>query len=285
MNEPMTAAMMVARARNLPQIPATALKLVGLLDEPDSDNEELATLVQGDPALTAKLLRACNSSALGLSEPVSSVDQALLILGYGAVANMVMSLALGQAIRSGNGFSIPVDDLWHHALTTASAAKTMVDQGLYDEQDAAVAFTAGLLHDVGKLVMAQVLAAEVHAAIRQHRVAEGLGSVAAEREVLGTDHTEVGACLLHVWRLPEWIVEATGNHHQPVLGVVPHLSAVVHVANRVAHLVETPNSGDYTIIETEPVALAFGLHARRQQALLTATTQAANQTRGILVAA
>ncbi|HTI98389.1 MAG TPA: HDOD domain-containing protein [Dongiaceae bacterium] len=285
MSEPMTAAMMVARARNLPQIPATALKLIGLLDEPDCNNDELAGLVQGDPALTAKLLRACNSSALALSEPVSSVDQALLILGYGAVANMVMSLAMSQAMRSHSGYSIPVEDLWQHALTTAAAAKTMVDQGLYEEHDAAVAYTAGLLHDVGKLVMAQVLGAEVHAAIRQHRVAEGLGSVAAEREVLGTDHTEVGACLLHVWRLPEWIVEATGNHHRPVLGVVPHLSAVVHVANRVAHLVDTPNSGDYAINETDAVALAFGLHTRRQQALLTATAQAATQARGILVAA
>jgi HD-like signal output (HDOD) protein len=81
-----------------------------------------------------------------------------------------------------------------------------------------------------------------------------LGSIESEREVLGTDHAKVGACLLHIWRLPDWIVEAVAHHHKPVLEPSPQLSAVTHLANRIAHLAAAdPDSETYAFKSNERI--------------------------------
>ncbi len=99
-----------------------------------------------------------------------------------------------------------------------------------------VAFTVGLLHDIGKLVLSQTLTMDLQAEIR-HRIEYGQHSRAeAEKAVLGTDHGEVGALLLQTWHLPDDVVEAVANHHQPVLQPRPRLSVVTHLANCLAHL-------------------------------------------------
>src|SRR5678815_1788131 len=228
----MTARELVAKGKNLPQISPAALKLVELL-EVDDDSGEAIRLIKSDSVLLAKLLRVCNSSALGLSEPVSSVEHALLLLGYRQVLGLVLSLGFGGSLKVAlPGYALTANALLRHALSTATAAEQLATRGLLPNMDASVAYTAGLLHDIGKLVMAQALTREAQTAIRTHMAAEGLSSIAAEREVLGTNHAEVGACLLEIWWLPDWIVKATTNHHQPTFEP-SHLSAIVYVANRV----------------------------------------------------
>jgi len=112
----------------------------------------------------------------------------------------------------------------------------VVNSGLDLNAEAPVAFTAGLLHDIGKLVMGQILDADKQAAILGCIAQNGVPRVEAERLVLGTDHAEVGAWLLKNWNLPEDIVEAVANHHRPVLEPRPRLSVVAHLANCAAHL-------------------------------------------------
>ncbi len=98
------------------------------------------------------------------------------------------------------------------------------------------AFTAGLLHDIGKTVINRVLTPKTRADIRAKIAAESLSRVQAEKAVLGANHSEVGACLLRKWLLPEPIVEAVANHHTPVTEPVVRLSAVVYLANSAAHI-------------------------------------------------
>jgi putative nucleotidyltransferase with HDIG domain len=279
----MTAHEIVAKARNLPRVSEAALKLVDLLDESDSTGEAIE-LIRSDPILTAKLLRVCNSSALALAEPVSSVDQAVLLLGYNQVLSYVLSLAFGGTMTHAlPGYDIAANGLWRHALITATAAEIAVERGLGNGTEAAVAFTAGLLHDIGKLVMAEALTGEARSAIRMHMSAEGLGSVAAEREVLGTDHAEVGSCLLHVWRLPDWIVEAVANHHQPVLEPTPRLSAIAHIANRIAHIAEAEAEPDaYAFTNDERVVRTFELNASQQEELLHAVSKSSDRAMELL---
>ena len=280
----MTAHEIVAKARNLPRIPTVALKLVELLDEFKDNHHEAVGLIKSDGLLTAKLLRVCNSSALGLEERVASVDHAVLLLGYNQVLSFVMSLSFGGAMTGALPcYAIEVYGLWRHAFMTATAAETAVTRGLSDDKDASVAFTAGLLHDFGKLVMTEALTDEARSAIRHHMSGEGLGSIEAEREVLGTDHAEVGSCLLLTWRLPDWIVEAVANHHRPIFEPTPQLSAIVHVANRIAHLAdERPGSETYAFRGDERVVQIFELDAKEQSELVGAARKSADRAMELL---
>jgi putative nucleotidyltransferase with HDIG domain len=233
----MTANELVAKVKNLPPVPNAALRLIGLLDTTDTSNDDVVQVIRCDNVLTAKLLRACNSPYFGFSDPVASVDQAVLVLGHQQILHIVLTLAFGSAMATPlPGSATDSNDLWHHSLTTAMAAEVVVNSGLDLNVEAPVAFTAGLLHDIGKLVMGQVLDAGQQSAILGHISLNGVPRVEAERAILGTDHAEVGAWLLKSWNLPEDIVEAVANHHRPVLEPHPRLSVVAHLANCAAHL-------------------------------------------------
>lgn len=266
----MTAHEMVAKVRSLPPVSHAALKLVGLLDRPEAGNEEIVEVLKHDSVLTAKLLKTCNSPAMGLEEPVTSVDQAVLMLGHNQILQMVTALAFGGAMAvQVPGYAIEADELWRHSLITASAAQIIVADSS-EICDASVAFTVGLLHDIGKLVMGQFLSEESQAAIRS-RVAAGLSTAEAEREVFGTDHAEVGSCLLYLWRLPEEIVEAVANHHHPVLEPKLRLSALTYTANCLAHLVgAAPGWEAYAIRSDERVLKLMNIDVGRVEHLIIA---------------
>jgi putative nucleotidyltransferase with HDIG domain len=259
----MTAHEMVARVRNLPPISHAALKLVSLLDHPDAGNEEVVSVLKNDSALTAKLLRGCNSPAVGLAEKVTSVDQAVLILGHNQILQMVTALAFGGAMSVQlPGYAIEAEELWRHSLIAAAGAEIIVKDN-EELGEPSVAFTVGMLHDIGKLVMSQFLTEEAQAAVRA-RVAAGQATADAEREVLGTDHAEVGACLLYLWRLPEEIVEAVANHHQPTIEPKPRLSSVAHVANCLAHLAgASPGWEAYALRGDERVVKLLSIDAEK----------------------
>ncbi len=266
----MTAHEIVAKARKLPDVSPAALRLTQLLNDPTNDFEEAAAVIKADGLLTAKLLRVCNSSAFGLAERVASVDQALMLLGFNEVRRLVLSLGFGNAMTVPlPDYAMEPNQLWQHSFMAATAGESIASRGLCQDVDVSVAFTAGLLHDIGKLIMAQVITPEARTVIHRHMSGEGLGSVEAEREVLGTDHAEVGSCLLHIWRLPENIVEAAANHHRPVIKPTPKLSAVAHLANRIAHLAQSePGVEASQFHPEEQIVEAFGLNEIEQAALI-----------------
>ena len=233
----MTANEVVAKVKNLPPVSFAALKLVNLLEQSAVSNDEVVQVLKCDNVLTAKLLRACNSPYFGLEEPVASVDQAVLILGHQQILHIVLTLAFGGAmVVPVPGYAVEANELWRHSLITATAAEIIVRDGVDMNIEAPVAFTVGLLHDMGKLVLGQMLTPDLQTDIRFRIDSKQISRCEAEREVLGTDHADVGACLLQSWHLPEEIVEATANHHKPILEPRPKLSVVTHIANSLAHL-------------------------------------------------
>jgi putative nucleotidyltransferase with HDIG domain len=228
-----TAQELVAKVKNLPPVPHAALKLVSLLDQPAVSNTEIVQALRCDNVLTAKLLRACNSPYFGLAEPVASVDQAVFILGH----QQILPIAFGSAmVVPLPTYAVEASELWRHSLITATAGELIADEFTDLNVEPPVAFTIGLLHDIGKLVLSQLLTADLQADVRQRIKQDNLSRAEAEKAVLGTDHGEVGAVLLHSWHLPDDLVEAVANHHQPVLQPRPRLSVVTHLANCVAHL-------------------------------------------------
>jgi putative nucleotidyltransferase with HDIG domain len=269
----------IAKVKNLPAVSQAALKLVTLLDQPAVSNEDVVTVLKYDNVMTAKLLRACNSPYFGFEEKISSVEQAVLILGHQQILHMVLSLAFGGAMSTTlPGYAIEAKELWSHSLTTAVAAEQLVKSGVPMEVEPPVAFTAGLLHDIGKLALNQVLDADAQTAIRSSIVQKHLPRNIAEREVLGTDHCEVGAHLLKTWRLPDEIVEAVARHHRPVTAPEPKLSAVIHVSNCLAHLVGSSLGWEsYAVIADFNANRALGITPEKLESLMISVHDSAGK--------
>ena len=253
----MTAPEIINKVKNLPPVSQAALKLVNLLEQAAISNDEIVHVIKCDNVLTAKLLRACNSPYFGLDEPVASVDQSVLMLGHQQILHIVLTLAFGGAmVVPMPGYAVEANELWRHSLITATAAE-MVAAEAYDlNVETPVAFTVGLLHDIGKLVMSQALTPEIQAEIRQLIEQQGCSRSEAEKKILGTDHGEIGACLLQSWNLPAEILEAVANHHQPVCAPRPKLSVITHVANCLAHLAGSAPGWDGFATRVDPAAVA-----------------------------
>lgn len=266
----MTAQELVAKVKNLPPVSFAALKLVNLLDQPAVSNDEVVQVLKCDNVLTAKLLRACNSPYFGLEEPVSSVDQAVFLLGHQQILHIVLTLAFGSAmVVPLPGYAVEANELWRHSLVAATAAELVVTELPDLNTDASVAFTTGLLHDIGKLVMGQALTPDTQTDIRKRVEEGGLARSEAELEILGTDHGAVGACLLQGWHVPEDIVESVANHHRPVLVPRPRLSVVTHLSNCLAHLAgSAPGWDGYAVRVNDGIGPALGLDRDRLDSLV-----------------
>lgn len=275
----MTTEELVAKVKNLAPVSQAALRLVAMLDNPALSNDEVVEVLKYDTVLTAKLLRACNSPYFGFDDPVSSVEQAVLILGHQQILHLVLSLAFSGAMNTPlPGYAAERGELWRHSLTTAMAAETFAKMEPSLNVEPAVAFTAGLLHDIGKLVFDHVLDEKTQAMVRARIEEGGLTRTDAEREILGADHGEVGAHLLRSWKLPEEIVEAVANHHQPVYQPSLRLSAMSHVANCLAHLVgSTLGWAGYALRADVGVTTALGLTPEKLEDLMIAVHESAKK--------
>ena len=246
--------------------------MISLLDKASVDNDDIVQVLKYDNVLTAKLLKACNAPSFGLGEPVASVDQAVLILGHQQIHHIVMTLAFGSVMTVASlPYTMEVNDLWQHSVVTATAVETVLDQVPQLDANASVAFTASLLHDIGKLVFGQALTAEQLREIRDLADRKQISGTAAEKEILGVDHGETGAALLQSWRLPESIVEAVGNHHRPVLKSEPRLSTLVHIANVIAYqAAPPPGQNSFDLQLADALVDEFDLNAEKLESMAIA---------------
>jgi HD-like signal output (HDOD) protein/CheY-like chemotaxis protein len=226
---------LVARINKLPTLPATYQRLVDCLKRTDANMEDVAKIIAMDPSMSARLLKLVNSAYFGLAKPVADVARAGALLGL----DRIMALVLGQGIFSGGdtprvrGFSL--EALWVHSVATATAAhRIAVEEGL-DKEQVAAAFLAGMLHDIGKLVLAMGVPDDY---ARVLELAKGRPGSERELETLELQaaHTDVGAYLVGLWGLPNHIAEAIAFHEDPSTLVGPFgLPGIVHVADRIAH--------------------------------------------------
>jgi len=253
----MTAPEIINKVKNLPPVSQAALKLVNLLEQASISNDEIVQVIKCDNVLTAKLLRACNSPYFGLDEPVATVDQAVLMLGHQQILHIVLTLAFGSAmVVPLPGYAVEANELWRHSLLTATAAEIVAAEAYTMNVEAPVAFTVGLLHDIGKLAMSQAITPEIQHEIRQLVEQGGCSRAEAEIKVLGADHGEIGGCLLKSWNLPDEIIEAVANHHHPVCEPRPKLSVITHLANCLAHLAGSAPGWDGFAVRVSPEAAA-----------------------------
>jgi putative nucleotidyltransferase with HDIG domain len=218
---------------------------------------------------------------------ITSLDQAVLMLGHRPLLRLVVASAFGNTLSHPlPGYAVEASELWRHSLITALAAELLAGSAQLPGLEPAIAFTGGLLHDFGKLVFNQVLTPPLQAKIRERIEHEGLSRIQAEKDVMQTDHAEVGAALLAEWQLPEIIVEAVARHHDPVCRPRVQLSALVHVANCLAHLIgSAPGWEGYALHSCGDAASAVGIGSDDIEALVIRVQDSVQQVEQLIEAA
>jgi putative nucleotidyltransferase with HDIG domain len=221
------------RIQAIPALPHAVLEVSRAARDPDADLGKLVRTIEYDPGLTSNLLRWANAAYFAGRRPMGSVREPMVRLGLQRVAQMVLAGAVAPACRrSVAGYDLPAGALWEHSVAVAAAAAELAKAlrlGASDEL-----FTAGLLHDIGKVVLGTFL--EVSAdPIMALAFEQGLPFDEAERRIIGVDHAEAGGLSLEHWNLPATIVAAARWHHQP--DAMPERSVAVdliHVADALA---------------------------------------------------
>jgi len=232
---------LIAQVEDLSAPAPSVVKLLGLLNSADLNNEEVVEVVRTDVVLSAKMLALVNSAYFAPPSPVESLNEALFFLGYEQVHRLAVAIGLGGIMnRKAAGYAMDEGEFWRHSLLTAKAGE-LVARG-WRRAEGNVGYTAGLLHDIGKLVLNQTLDRDSQERMRRAIEERGQAGSVVEQNLLGTNHAEVGAALLRKWALPVHIIEAVQFHHEHTRSD-ERLPATIALADAMAHMAASGVSG------------------------------------------
>ena len=210
---------------------------------PNASAYDVAKIIAEDPATSARVLRMANSAYYALPQPVVSVRQAVVILGMEAIRSVVLSSAVMDAFSGAKSDPEFQNNFWRHSLATASAARVLHGFKMSDHviRGGEEGFSAGLLHDIGKMLLVWQLP-EVFEAVRTHPEYGQTDDCRVEDAVLGVTHAEIGGYLATRWNLPTTLQSAIAHHHDLEMGEGDEcrLAKVVHVADYLAHVTIDP---------------------------------------------
>ncbi|MEX5744997.1 HDOD domain-containing protein [Massilia sp. X63] len=241
---------------DLPSLPAVVMELLGSIDEDDIDLGMLAKKVANDPALTAKTLRLANSSAFGLQVKATTIQQAMTFLGFQATRKLITAAALTGCFPSGRCPGFNDKAFWRHSIATAACARALARRVRFN---ADYAFTAGLLHDIGRLVLVARFPERYQAVLSLRDKNDG-ELIDAERALLGMDHVDAGVALAEHWHFSDTMRQAIAFHHTPEAPGAGFLATIVHVASAVVHALDLAGNPDELVPRVSAVAwTALGL--------------------------
>jgi len=218
----------------LPALPEVVMDLLQNIDREDVDIGVLARKMSHDQTLTAKALRFANSPFYGTQGKISSIQQAITLLGMKTVRQILTAAALASVFPDNRCKGFEFRAFWRHAMGTAICARLLARM-LHLNQD--FAFTAGLLHDIGRLVLVTRFPHSYEQVIA-YRDEHDIFLLDAERSILGTDHVAVGLALAERWRFPEVIRHAIAGHHTPEPLGSSSIASLVNVANGIVHALD-----------------------------------------------
>lgn len=238
-------------------LPEVTQKLLALGNDPKSAAADFNKIITTDPALSARVLRIVNSSLYGFPGQISSINRAIVMLGITAIRNLALSCSFAKVFQGREihpGFSPKT--LWDHSFQTGIAAQTcaqVLDIGATDE-----AFLAGLVHDLGHVILAQVEPYAVRDVLTDLPMNPG-GYILLEQKFLATDHSLVGAALCRHWHFPVTLVSVAQDHHHPLDTDPSHrrLVCVISLAERLAERANACFSSDLASLDPDPEVLKF----------------------------
>lgn len=234
----------IEKIDKLEPIPQIAHQVIALAGNEDASVADLVSMVEYEPAITANLLRICNSAYFGFAMPIESVRHAVSLLGFKQIVEIVVLSAASTHLNSSQkGYNLDKGELWSHAVTSAAVARTMAQMLKFD--DTQLVFTGALLKDIGKIVLDYYVdsyADKITELVDGHKYS----FVAAEREVLGTDHAAIGALMAEKWQFGSNLVYVVANHHLPSDESMRHTpTAMVYLSDVLSIKAGTEDATDW----------------------------------------
>ena len=225
----------IGRVSSLPSLPDIYQKVVAEIESENGCIANVGKLVARDPAMTAKLLQLANSTIFGLRSKVSSPAQAASMIGMDALQSLVLSVAVFQSFSKTKTKGCCIESLSDHCLRVGGLCRHIAQSERLDKEMIGEAYTAGLLHDVGKLIVATNAPEELSAAIEKSKL-ENIPLFEAERQLFELSHDWIGGYLLSLWGLPQTIVEGIAFHHSPekCIGESLTVAGIVYIANHLS---------------------------------------------------
>ncbi len=229
----------------IPTIPKTLMEINRIFASDEGSAQEAAEAIEKDPAIAAKILRLVNSSFYALKNPISAIPLACSILGLRVIKNLVVQATVLDSFASGPELDeFDTEWLWEHSFKTATAARLIVEKSEADFGIGADdAYTCGLVHDVGKMLLLQNQTEQFAEALK-HSKEKGMPLAKAEAELFGFTHAHVGGFLAKRWKLPHELQVAVMYHHSP--GANPEdwvQGFLIHAANTIAHQCASGSGG------------------------------------------
>lgn len=239
---------------NLKPLPTTVVRTLKLIEEPNVSISQIAAAVSVDQALTASILKQANSAYYGFTSSVATLREAITRLGFRRIKNILFTLSysslLGRRVAS---YNLGRGELWRHSIAVALTAERLSERIGYPASDEA--YVGGLLHDIGKLMLAQHFKMDWDQLLAIGRNYE-LDLIGAEERLLGINHAQVGSELAAKWELPSCLIEAIAYHHMPTLASErPELTAIVHTANIICLRLDIGLSDPIFLPDPNPEAL------------------------------
>lgn len=232
----MTPEQLARDVSSLVSLPRAYHRISEMLENPHYGSADIGKVIAHDPALTARVLRLVNSAHYALAYKIGSIPQAITILGSRALQELVLTTSVTSAFSKISSKLVDMADFWHHSIYCGILARAIARHQRYDQPEQI--FVAGLLHDIGKLVLYHRLPEQSEIILRQF-AASDQPLFRIEREILGFDHAAVGAALLNAWKLPDIYRTTTAFHHTPTrASTFIDEVALVHVANALTKKIE-----------------------------------------------
>lgn len=282
---PVDIATVLAEVDDLPSIPETLIRILKVLDDPASGPADLTRVVRMDAPVMAKILRLANSPYYSSRGDLADINRCVAVLGYRTVRQVAICITVATSLISSvekAGGQLDYRELWRHSVITGAIAKHLARMSGYPDPEEA--FTAGLLHDMGKFVL-EIYAPQVYARLVADRQRVGGPLCALEQERFGFDHAAIGAAFAEAWRFPPVLVRAFGGHHAEMVGRArarhEQAAALVALADYLANTCEPPRSDlgfDPTLVDAgrlhEVAGLPVDLVASEREAMEDAVDKA-----------
>lgn len=235
----LTLARVMERVQQLPSLSPVLHEILHSFGNEDVDIATLVSKISRDQGLAARVLRVANSAFYGLSSHVGSIGEAVVVLGFHSVRSLVVAAGIINQFPPAGARQFDRLAFWRHAIGVGVCARVLAARL---GQNAETAFTAGLLHDAGRLVLDAYFHAEFERVLA-YREAADCSMLAAEQETLGMNHTTIGFETAKQWKFPADIQMAIRDHHHPDAGQPAVLTDIVHLANVLCHALEIGNAG------------------------------------------
>ena len=243
---------------DLPTLPNIVLKVNNLLKDHDSSIKELGKTIEKDQAMVTNILRLVNSTFYGFRSKIRNIPHAIIILGFNNVRNALVSVSIIKSFSEKKGFEeFEIKDFWKHSIAVAVISKYLSEESKLDSPDDC--FVAGLLHDIGKVVLSQYFT-ELFGLVWKSIQEDGLSFYEAEKELLPANHVQIGAHLAKKWQFPASLIESITYHHD-IKKTVSNLDqlVIVHTANTIMNNYEADSNTipDSSAIDPEAKRIMF----------------------------